>query len=66
MIEGFGASDKIDLLKTVETGYSYSGGILTVTDNSQTVASLHFSGTYTDNSFVLASDGHGGTLITYT
>src|SRR5262245_8628475 len=40
-------------------------GTLTVTDGVHTV-SLELLGQYTASEFVAASDGHGGTLITYT
>jgi hypothetical protein len=62
-ISGFGAGDKIDLLNTVETTYTYANNILTVKDGSATVANLHFAGS--SNSFSLTSDMHGGTLITF-
>lgn len=64
-IAGFGGSDKIDLLKTAETGFSYNNGTLTVVNGSATVASLHFTGSYTTASFALTSDGHNGTFITF-
>jgi hypothetical protein len=65
-IQDFAVVDKIDLIKTAETSYSFANGVLTVKDNSKTVASLHFSGTYTTGDFTLSSDGHGGTFITHT
>jgi hypothetical protein len=65
-IGGFGAGDKIDLVNTGETGFHYAGGVLTVMDGSATVASLHFTGSYTTGSFTLMGDNHGGTLITFT
>jgi len=64
-IAGFAGSDTIDLLKTAATGLSYSGGTLTVLDQSATVATLRFSGSYTQSDFALTSDGHGGALIKF-
>ena len=40
-------------------------GTLTVTDGVHT-ASIELLGNYTASEFVAASDGHGGTLITFT
>jgi len=34
-------------------------------NGSETAASLHFTGSYTTADFHLASDGHGGTMITF-
>jgi hypothetical protein len=65
LIEGFGASDQIDLVNTQETSYSFGNGVLTVENGSATVASLRFSGSYTTGSFTLMGDGHGGTVITF-
>ncbi len=64
-IDGFGGSDRIDLLKAPETSFSYAGGVLTVKNGNRTEASLHFGGSYTQSDFSLASDGHGGTFITF-
>jgi hypothetical protein len=66
IIDGFGASDKIDLLKTPETSFAFSDGVLTVMDGGKTGASLHFGGSYTASSFALASDAHGGIFITFS
>ena len=65
-ISGFGASDHIDLIGTAETAYSYAGSLLTVTDGTTTVAKLHFTGSYSSASFTLASDGHSGTIISFS
>jgi hypothetical protein len=62
-ISGFGGSDQIDLVGTVETSYNYANNVLTVLNGSTTVANLNFTGA--SNSFSLASDMHGGTLITF-
>ena len=64
-IAGFHGSDIIDLANTAETSYAYASGILTVENGTNTVASLHFSGNYTTADFILGSDGHGGTQITF-
>ncbi len=48
------------------TKATYSGtttsGVLTVTDGTHT-SKINLTGNYTTSTFVLASDGHGGTLI---
>jgi hypothetical protein len=64
-IEGFAASDRIDLIGAAATGFTYASGILTVTDNTTIVAKLHFDGSYAQSDFKLASDGHAGTIITF-
>ena len=65
LIGGFGGTDKIDLLNTASTSFSYASGALTVLNGAQTVASLRLQGIYTSNNFSLSSDGHGGTFITF-
>lgn len=65
-IERFGRSDQIDLVNTVSTSDSYANGVLTVDNDTTMVAALNFAGSYTQSNFMLASDGHGGTLITLT
>jgi hypothetical protein len=72
-ISGFGANDQIDLgyvnfsnttdLVWTENS-SNTGGILTVDDHNGNVANIALLGQYSASSFVLASDGHGGTLVT--
>jgi len=62
-ISGFGGSDKIDLIDTVETAYNYVDNVLTVKDGSSIVARLYFTGS--SNSFSLGTDMHDGTLITF-
>lgn len=64
-IDGFGAGDQIDLVNTAETSFHYAAGVLTVKDGTASVASLHFTGSYTTGSFTLMGDHHGGTLITF-
>jgi Ca2+-binding RTX toxin-like protein len=57
-------SDLIDLkdINFAAAKETYSGGILTVTDDAHT-ANLHFDGDYVLGNFVLASDDHSGTLV---
>jgi hypothetical protein len=64
-IVNFGTMDKIDLLSTPATNRVFAGGKLTVTNGTTKVATLAFSGSYTTNNFVLSSDGHAGSLITW-
>jgi len=79
-VSGFGAGDQIDLediafvpptgKKNQNAEVSYTAGInqsgtLTVTDGVHT-ANIALLGQYMAASFTAASDGHGGTLITYT
>jgi fibronectin-binding autotransporter adhesin len=66
LIDGFGASDVIDLVNTAETSFTYSGGVLTVLNGSSIVANLNFGGSYTAASFTLGTDGHSGTAISFT
>jgi hypothetical protein len=67
-INGFGAGDTIDLLNTTATGFVYSGtassGQLTLTTGFGSDV-LNFNGNYSNASFSLASDGHGGTSIAF-
>jgi len=81
LVAGFGTSDQLDLLdiafvsastKKGSTSHlsfteaaSNLSGTLTVTDGVNT-ASIQLLGQYTASEFVAASDGHGGTIITFT
>jgi autotransporter passenger strand-loop-strand repeat protein len=81
LVAGFGASDQIDLRDiafvsaTTKKGSTSNliftepantmSGMLTVTDGVHT-ASIQLLGQYTASEFTAASDGHGGTLITFT
>jgi hypothetical protein len=65
LISDFGAQDKIDLLDTKATGFTFAGGTLTLEDGSKTVASLGFTGSYTQNDFAISTDNHSGTLISF-
>ncbi len=64
-----GGKDTIDLkdISFASATFSYAGGaldgVLTVTDGPNT-ASLYMVGDYTPASFKLATDGHGGALLT--
>jgi hypothetical protein len=72
-VAGFGSHDQInlgdiaysDVTRTLDYWMSTdsSGGTLTVSDGAHT-ASLTLLGQYAASSFGMASDGHGGTLIT--
>jgi hypothetical protein len=59
-------SDQIDLsdinYNSASFTDSYSNGILTVSDGTNT-ATLHFTGTYSLGNFKFASDGNGGTIV---
>jgi hypothetical protein len=79
-VAGFGSGDQIDFediafvpptgKKSQNAEVSYTGGTnqsgtLTVTDGVHT-ANITLLGQYMAAGFTAASDGHGGTLITYT
>jgi hypothetical protein len=64
-IAGFGSMDKTDLLSTPATTLAFAGGKLTVDNGTTVVATLAFSGVYSNSTFALSSDGHGGSLITF-
>nr|WP_161491317.1 LamG-like jellyroll fold domain-containing protein [Bradyrhizobium neotropicale] len=74
-IAGFAATDKIDL-STIEYGLgtsaayvsnaAHNGGVLTVTDADGHSISLTLVGDYSNAHFAGGTDGHGGTLITYS
>ena len=57
-------SDQIDLqdVNYSSASESYSNGVLTVTDGTDT-AKLTFNGSYVLANFSLASDGNGGTIV---
>jgi uncharacterized cupredoxin-like copper-binding protein len=59
-------ANQIDLLQTPESSYSFAHNILTVENAGQVVASLTFESDYKKSDFVLQSDQHGGTRITFT
>ncbi len=62
-IEGFTSHDRIELVGTAETGFKFSGGVLSVTNGAATVARLHFDGSHSTASFTVAGDGHGNSFI---
>src|ERR1700748_3415350 len=64
------SSDQIDLRDIAfvpGTTESYAGnsseGVLTVTDAQSHTANIPLVGNYTNSSFTLSSDGHGGTTV---
>jgi hypothetical protein len=64
-ISGFAAGDTLDLLKTRATGASVNGNDQLVIVNGNTiVATLQLSGSYAGTSFIVDSDGRGGSDIT--
>ncbi len=66
-IAGFAVTDTIDLANIKNGVVSLgSGGVLTVGKGGKTLATLHFTGDYTGETFTTAADGHGGTLISLT
>jgi len=66
-INGFAATDVIDLLKIQATSATLeSGDELVIMNGSNTVATLQLAGDYTGYTFNVGSDGHSGTDITAT
>ena len=67
-ISGFAAGAEIDAAAvgfvTGTTAVGFNGGTLTVSDGGQSAAFV-LSGSYAAGSFQIASDGHGGTAVTY-
>jgi hypothetical protein len=61
----FATGDTIDLLSKTSTKLAYTSGLLTVSNGTTLVAKLEVKGSYTTANFKLASDGHGGSLISY-
>jgi hypothetical protein len=64
-IAGFGTTDTIDVLNRTIVSTTFAGKTLTLLGPSGAIGSLHFSATYAGHHFALASDGHGGTNITF-
>ncbi len=72
-ISGFRGGDKIDIgymafgantTLVYTANNSNTGGTLTVDDGNGDITNIALIGQYTTASFALASDGHGGTMIT--
>jgi hypothetical protein len=64
-IMDFATGDAIDLLGIAATKLAYGSGALTISNGTTLVAKLEVKGSYTNASFKLASDGHGGSLISF-
>jgi fibronectin-binding autotransporter adhesin len=62
-ILGFEPGDRIDLPNLVFNTSSYSGGVLTLSENGVSVGQLNLATTGGED-FVLGPDGEGGTMIT--
>ena len=63
-ITGFTAGDTIDLTGFVATSETFASNALVLTNTLNSHATLHIQGTFTSNSFSIASDGSTGTDIT--
>ncbi len=63
-IAGFRPGDTIDMVGLIANGDTYTGGVLTLTNNGTVESQLTLSTTTVNPTFPLTSDGHGGTLIT--
>jgi hypothetical protein len=64
-IAGFTSGESLDLLKIAATGAGVNASDqLVVVDGAKTVATLQLSGNYAGQTFAVASDGAGGSLIT--
>jgi T5SS/PEP-CTERM-associated repeat protein len=64
-ILGFGTSDQIDLDGVLTRSQSYSGQTLTLDAVDGRTINIGFAGAYTAANFAVASDGHGGSLISF-
>jgi hypothetical protein len=68
LITGLAAGDNIDFVGSPISSASFSGtaagGTLTLFYGGQVAASLYLAGAYTNDLFLTASDGDGGTLVT--
>ena len=63
-ITGFAPGDTIDMAGLVADGDTYSGGVLTLTNQGNAVSKLTLATTVPDPVFTLGTDGSGGTLVT--
>jgi len=61
----FSTGDTIDLLSKAATSLPCATGALTVLNGTTQVAKLGIKGSYSKANFKLASDGDGGSLISY-
>jgi hypothetical protein len=61
----FATGDAIDLLNTAATKLSWASNYLTISNGTKQVAKIVVKGSYTTANFKLASDNHGGSLISY-
>jgi hypothetical protein len=60
---GFASGDFLDLTSRIATDVSYSGGVLSVLNGPDVVATVNLTGSLTSADFTLTSDGLGGTDI---
>jgi T5SS/PEP-CTERM-associated repeat protein len=65
-IYDFIKGNTIDLSNVIASSLTYGGQTLTVHESGGASLGLKFSGTYSQSSFGMTSDGHSGTLITHT
>jgi hypothetical protein len=66
-IAGFDSTDTIQLVgRTATQATVQPGDKLVITDGGMAVATLQLSGNYAGDTFHVASDGSGGTLVTVT
>jgi hypothetical protein len=63
-LSGFGVGDVIDVAKAANS-LTFADGTLTLLHQGMSVEVLILSGSYTQDSFALSKDGHGGTDVTY-
>jgi hypothetical protein len=62
-IQGFAATDTIDLENLAVTSDKYAGGVLSLFDGATSVASLTVAGATKGQIFALSGDGKGGTNV---
>lgn len=66
-INGFSATDAIDLVKTLADAATLGpGDTLSITNGGAAVATLQLAGDYTGATFSVTSDGAGGSIIVVT
>jgi hypothetical protein len=64
-IGSFGSGDVIDVGKLAASSLAYANGTLTLEHGKTVLDTLHFSGSFTAADFSFASDGKGGTDISF-